>query len=123
MAAFKCETTQLSTGGRRSLHTRMMDYGACSGGYATVVSGARDALKTNMFTHDTSMRCVCVLSCLGCLMHALMYTIVRTLQALDFYLTDLLAKYQKWLVESPAKMEIQLDNTGNTMKEMVARQV
>ncbi|CAM9373494.1 unnamed protein product [Pylaiella littoralis] len=42
--------------------------------------------------------------------------------ALDFYLTDLLAKYQKWLVESPAKMEIQLDNTGNTMKEMVARQ-
>lgn len=44
-------------------------------------------------------------------------------QALDFYLTDLLAKYQKWLVESPAKMEIRLDNTGNTMKEMVARQV
>lgn len=44
-------------------------------------------------------------------------------QALDFYLTDLLAKYQKWLVESPAKMEIRLDNAGSTMKEMVARQV
>lgn len=44
-------------------------------------------------------------------------------QALDFYLTDLLAKYQKWLVESPSKMEIRLDNTGNMMKEMVARQV
>lgn len=45
------------------------------------------------------------------------------LQALDFYLTGLLAKYQKWLVESPAKMEIRLDQTGNMMKEMVARQV
>lgn len=44
-------------------------------------------------------------------------------QALDFYLTDLLAKYQKWLVESPAKIEIRLDNTGSTMKEMIARQV
>ncbi|CBJ27444.1 myosin-like protein [Ectocarpus siliculosus] len=42
--------------------------------------------------------------------------------ALDFYLTGLLAKYQKWLVESPAKMEIRLDQTGNMMKEMVARQ-
>ncbi len=47
----------------------------------------------------------------------------RSNQALDFYLTGLLAKYQKWLVESPAKMEIRLDNTGSTMKEMIARQV
>ena len=44
-------------------------------------------------------------------------------KSLDFYLTALLAKYQRWLVESPAKMEIRLDNAGNMMKEMVARQV
>lgn len=42
--------------------------------------------------------------------------------ALDFYLTDLLAKYQRWLVESPSKMEIRMENAANMMKEMVARQ-
>ncbi|CAM9590327.1 unnamed protein product [Scytosiphon promiscuus] len=42
--------------------------------------------------------------------------------ALDFYLTALLARFQRWLVESPGKIEIRLDHTGNMMKEMVARQ-
>lgn len=44
-------------------------------------------------------------------------------QALDFYLSALLATYQRWLVESPSKMEIRLDSSGNSMKEMIARQV
>lgn len=44
-------------------------------------------------------------------------------KGLDFYLTALLAKYQRWLVESPSKMEIRLDNDGDPMKEMMARQV
>lgn len=50
-------------------------------------------------------------------------TSMKFVQALDFYLTALLARFQKWLVESPGKIEIRLDHTGNMMKEMVARQV
>lgn len=48
---------------------------------------------------------------------------VDVAQALDFYLTDLLAKYQRWLVESPSKMDFRMENAGNLVKELIARQV